>query len=80
MYLAPDCVCEPGGACLLLQAVLMVYAAGTFSAGIRRVLITLPGSRSPNWVGAHKASLAAQALSLGKNLAGQGTSKVPLGL
>ena len=52
----------------------MVYAVGTFSAGISRVLITLPGSCSPNWIGAHKASLAAQALSLGKSLAG-GNSK-----
>ena len=80
MCLAPDCVCEPGGARLLLQAVLMVYAAGTFSEGISRVLITLPGSCSPNRVGTHKASLAAQALSLGKSLAGLGPSNVDLGL
>ena len=66
MGLAPDCVCEPGGARLLLQGLLMVYAAGTFFC----VLITLLGSLSPNGVGAHKASLAAQALSLGKSLAG----------
>ena len=45
-----------------------------------RVLITLLGSRSPNRVGAHKASLAAQALGPGKSLGGQGPSKVPLGL
>ena len=30
MCLAPDCLCEPGGARLLLQGVLMVYAAGPF--------------------------------------------------
>ena len=68
--LAPDCVCEPDGARLLLQGVLMVYAAGIFSAGISKVLTTLPGSSSLNRVGAHKASLAGEALSLGKRLAG----------
>ena len=34
------------------------------------VLVTLLGSLSPKEVGAHKASLAADALSLGKSLAG----------
>ena len=34
------------------------------------VLVTLLGSLSPNRVGAHKASIAAEALSLGKSLAG----------
>ena len=47
-----------------------MYDVGTFSAGISRVLITLLGSSTPNWVGAHKACLAAKALSLGKSLAG----------
>ena len=31
VFFAPDCVCEPDGARLLLQGVLRVYAAGTFS-------------------------------------------------
>ena len=42
------------------------------------VLISLLGNRTPNRVGAHKASLVAQALSLGKSLAGQCRGKVPL--
>ena len=79
MCLAPDCVCEPDGACLLLQGVLMVYALGTFSAGISRVLI-IAGQPLPNQGDAHKNSLVAQALSLGKSLAGLGLSNVRLGL
>ena len=45
-----------------------------------RVLVTLLGNLSPNRVGAHKVSLAADAVSLGKSLGGQGLSKVPLWL
>ena len=61
---------------MLLQGVLK----GVCCRYLFCVLITLLGSQSPNQVGAHKASLGAQTLSLGKSLGGQGPSKVPLRL
>ena len=71
---APDWDCEPDGARLHLQGVLKGVCCGDLFC----VLITLLASGTPNRIGAHKASLAAQALSLGKSLAGQGRGKVPL--
>ena len=49
---------------------LLVVLKGICCGDLFCVLITLLGSRSPNVVGAHKASLAGEALSLGKRLAG----------
>ena len=50
---------------MLLQGVLM----DLLLQDLFQVLVTLLGSQSPNRVGAHKASLVAEALSLGKSLA-----------
>ena len=59
---------------MLLQEVLRGVCCGDLFC----VLTTLLASVTPNRVGAHNASLADQAMSLGRSLAGQCLSKVPL--